>query len=133
MLKHIGNYLKSKWSIRLLFVFYLLAGFNHFINPTFYLPLIPPYLPYPEIINWISGVIEIVVAFGVLISKSRKIASFVILAMLIAFIPSHVYFIQTGSCVDDGLCVPQWIGWLRLIIIHPLLLLWAWKAGTSLK
>jgi uncharacterized membrane protein len=131
MLKRIGNYLESKWSVRLLFTFYLIAGLNHFINPTFYLPLIPPFFPFPEIINWLSGIFEIVLALGIIFSNSRKIASFGIIAILIAFIPSHVYFIQIGSCIDDGLCVAPWIGWFRLIIIHPFLLFWAWKVGTS--
>jgi len=129
MLKQIGNYLKNKWSVRLMGSFYFIAGFNHFINPTFYLPLIPPYLPYPEEINLVSGILEIIVGFGILLPKTRKLASYAIIAMLLAFIPSHVFFIQIGSCVEEGLCVPEWIGWLRLFIIHPILLFWAWKVG----
>ncbi|WKK73971.1 hypothetical protein QYS49_19295 [Marivirga salinae] len=131
MLKQIGNYLESKWSVRLMTVFYLLAGFNHFINPDFYLPLIPPLFAYPEKINVLSGIAEILLAIGILFNPSRKYAAYGILIMLLAFIPSHVYFIQLGSCINEGLCVPEWIGWIRLVLIHPILLLWAWKSGKS--
>lgn len=131
MLKRIGNYLESKWSIRLMTVFYLSAGFNHFINPDFYLPLIPPFFAYPEKINVLSGIAEILLAIGILFYPSRKYSAYGIIIMLLAFIPSHVYFIQIGSCIEEGLCVSEWIGWIRLLLIHPFLLLWAWKAGKS--
>ncbi|WP_296620818.1 hypothetical protein [Marivirga sp.] len=131
MLKQIGNYLKSKWSVRLMTIFYLIAGFNHFINPDFYLPLIPPFFNSHEKINVLSGITEIVLGIGILFYPSRKYASYGIMIMLLAFIPSHVYFIQINSCIDGGLCVPEWAGWFRLVIIHPALLLWAWEAGKS--
>lgn len=131
MLKQIGDYLESKWSIRLITVFYIVAGFNHFLNPEFYLPLIPPIFPDPEKINVLSGIVEILLGTGILFYRTRKICSYGIIILLLAFIPSHVYFIQIGSCIESGLCVPEWIGWIRLILIHPVLLFWAWKVGNS--
>ncbi|MGJ3236967.1 DoxX family protein [Marivirga sp.] len=131
MLKQIGNYLENKWSLRLLTGFYFIAGLNHFINPEFYIPLIPAFFENPEKINILSGIAEIILAIGVFFYPSRKTASYLIIAMLLAFIPSHVYFIQLGSCIEIGLCVPEWIGWFRLLIIHPALLFWAWKSGKS--
>ncbi len=117
-------------SIYVMGIFYLFAGINHFINPEFYLPLIPPYFSNPELINVVSGIIEIAFGAGILLPKTRVIASYGIILMLIAFIPSHVYFIQIGNCIEGGLCVDDWIGWLRLIVIHPLLIYWAWKSGS---
>ena len=118
-MKKIGLYLQS--------AFYLIAGINHFIDPEFYYPLIPEYFTYPSLINYLSGSLEILFGIGLLFITTRKLTSYAIIAMLVAFIPSHVYFIQQGSCVDGGLCVPEWIGWGRLLIIHPLLIWWAWK------
>jgi uncharacterized membrane protein len=115
----------------LLIAFYAFAGLYHFINPEFYHGLIPDYLPFPELINYISGVLEIVLAVGVAIPKYRLIAVKGIIILLILFIPSHIYFITMGSCVEDGLCVSPWVAWARLIIIHPLLLLWAWVVRKS--
>jgi uncharacterized membrane protein len=131
MLKLNGSYIESKWSVILLAVFYFIAGLNHLINPEFYLPLIPPFFTSPQKINILSGIAEILLALGVVFHPSRKLASFLIILMLFAFIPSHVYFIQIGSCIEEGLCVPRWIGWFRLVAIHPALLLWAFKVGKS--
>jgi uncharacterized membrane protein len=131
MLKRIGNYLGSKWSMRIMAFFYFIGGINHFISPGFYLPLIPPAFPKPELINTLSGLAEIILAIGLVNIKTRKLASYGIILMLLAFIPAHVYFIQIGSCIGSGLCVAEWIGWFRLVVIHPALLLWAWFAGKS--
>lgn len=111
-------------------VFYVLAGINHFVNPSFYLPLIPESLPYPEAINVVSGLIEIVLGAGSLFMRTRKMSAILIILMLVAFIPSHVYFIQIGSCVEAGLCVSPWIAWLRILFIHPLLIFWAYKVHS---
>ena len=109
--------------------FYIFAGINHFINPEFYYPLIPDYLSeLSGFINSFSGTVEVCFGIGLLIPKSRKRAAGGIVLMLLAFIPSHVYFIQIGSCIDGGLCVDPWIGWVRLLVIHPLLIWWAWSA-----
>lgn len=105
---------------------YLLAGVNHFVSPESYLPIIPDYLPSHELINILAGIAEIILGIGLLIPKSRMVSAWGVIAMLIAFIPSHIYFIQIGSCVDGGICTPEWAGWLRLVVIHPLLLAWAW-------
>jgi len=108
-------------------IFFLLAGINHFRDPEFYFPLIPHYLPYPELINTTAGIAEIGLGIGILIPGIRKIAIYLIIVMLIAFIPSHIYFIQLDGCIQEGLCVPVWLAWVRLIIIHPLLILWVWS------
>ncbi len=110
----------------LLIVFYAFAGSYHFINPEFYLGLIPTYLPYPNIINYASGFFEILLAIGVAIPKTRLLAVKSIIVLLILFIPSHVYFIQVGSCVESAFCIAPWIAWVRLLLVHPLLILWAW-------
>ncbi len=115
----------SKANLFLLSGFYVFAGVNHFINPEFYYPLIPDYLTFHEAINYISGLAEILLGIGVLVNKTRRLSSYLLVAMLVSFIPAHVYFIQIGSCIETGLCVPEWISWTRLLIIHPLLILWA--------
>jgi uncharacterized membrane protein len=118
--------------LRLLLIgFYLFAGLYHFINPLFYYGLIPDYLPFPKLINYLSGALEILLAIGVAVPKYRRLASHGIIFLLILFIPSHVYFIQIGSCVEGGLCVSPWIAWLRLLLIHPLLMYWAWIVAPS--
>lgn len=118
----------KKISLYLQSFFYIFAGLNHFINPEFYYPLIPNYLQeISGFINALSGTLEIGFGISLIFPGMRRRGAIGIVLMLIAFIPSHIYFIQLGSCIDGGLCVPSWIGWVRLVVIHPLLILWAWS------
>jgi uncharacterized membrane protein len=105
-------------------LFFIVAGINHFIQPDFYFPLIPDYLPWPKFINLASGILEVFLGLGILLPSSRKVSAAGILVLMVLFIPSHVYFIQIGSCVEDGLCVPEWMAWVRLVLIQPLLIVW---------
>ena len=114
-------------SFYLLVAFFVFAGANHFVSPKFYYPLIPDYLPFPKLINTISGIAEIGLGLLLLSKQFRIYAAYILIVMLIAFIPSHIYFIMIGSCINDGLCVPEWVGWIRLIVIHPLLIYWVYS------
>lgn len=116
----------KKPALYLMAFLYLLAGVNHFVSPESYLPIIPDYLPNHELINILAGLAEIILGIGLLIPKTKVISAWGVVFMLIAFIPSHAYFIQIGSCIEGGICTPEWVGWFRLIVIHPLLLAWAW-------
>ena len=116
-----------KISLYLLVIFYVLAGLNHFRAPEFYYPLIPPYLPFPKTINIVSGILEVVLGLAILHKSYRNDAAHALILLLILFIPSHIYFIQIGGCIESGLCIPLWVAWFRLILIHPLLIGWIWK------
>ena len=117
----------KKIALFLLIIFYIIAGINHFWHAKFYYPIIPPYFqPWAYQLNFIVGLAEISLAVMMAFAFSRKLAAIGIIVMLVAFIPTHIYFIQIGSCVPNSLCVPAWIGWARLLIIHPILIAWAW-------
>jgi uncharacterized membrane protein len=121
----------KKLLLYVLSIFYILAGMNHFWNPAFYEPLIPPYLPNHQLINIASGVAEIILGAGVFFPATRKLACTGIIILLILFIPSHIHFIVIGGCADNGLCVPVWVAWVRLIVVHPILIYWAFSYRTA--
>jgi len=110
-----------------LIVFYLFAGYNHFANPSFYLPIIPPYLAsWAKEINILSGISEIILALLLIPKATRSLAVKGIIMMLIAFIPSHVYFIQKGYFTIGSLSITPILSYVRLFIGQPILILWAW-------
>lgn len=119
-----------KIAVYLLGIVFILGGINHFINPDFYLPLIPDYIPYHPLLNYASGVGEVLAGIAVLIPSTRKLGCIAILFLLIAFLPAHIYFIQKGGCLSASLCVPAWVAWVRLVIVHPILIYWSYKCRT---
>ena len=108
-------------------VFYIAAGINHFRNPVGYYKIIPGYLPYPVFINVFSGCAEIILGSLFIFSKTRTIAAYGIIALLVAFIPAHIVMIQNGFCFSNGYCLPAWATWVRLFPLQFLLMLWAWQ------
>lgn len=106
--------------------FFVFAGLNHFINPQFYYPLIPDYLPFHGFLNISSGVLEIIFGIGLLFAATRRWSAYGIIALMILFVPSHIYFSMEGACFEGSICIPVWASWMRLIVIQPLIIYGAW-------
>ena len=83
-------------SLWVMAIFYIVAGINHFVNPKFYLKIIPPALPYPEWLNWISGAAEILLGMALLFTVLQSWAAWGIILLLIAVFPANVYHFQKG-------------------------------------
>jgi len=118
----------GKVSLWILVVFFVMAGLWHFIDAPSYYPLIPYYLPFPKVINFVSGALEVVLGLSMLYLVWRKWAGWALIVLMILFIPSHIHFIQQDGCVEGSLCFPVWVAWVRLILVHPLLIWWIWSS-----
>ena len=118
--------MKKLLSLYVMAALYLLAGINHFRSPEFYTRIIPPYMGNAAMINSLSGFAEISLAILLLFKNSRQWASYAIILMLLAFIPAHIYMLQKGFCIGEN-CTPSWILWIRLLVLQPLLIWWAWS------
>ncbi|WP_443946074.1 DoxX family protein [Pedobacter sp. AW1-32] len=106
-------------------IFYIAAGANHFISSEAYLAIMPPYLPLPITLIYISGVAEIGLGVLSLFSPTQKIANLLIILMLIAFLPAHIYMIQSAPFMLGTVKVTLLIAWAR-IPLQFLLIFWAW-------
>ena len=114
----------------ILIAFYIFAGYNHFASPSFYLPIIPPYLSnWANEINLLSGILEIILGILLLPKSTRSYAAKGIIILLVLFIPSHIYFIQKGSFTLGAIEITPTLSWFRLLIGQPILMLWAWWAS----
>jgi len=75
----------------LLALFFIYAGVKHFINPTFYEPFVPGFLPFKTAIIYGSGFLEVVSGLLVLIPKYAKLGATGILILLLIFLPVHIW------------------------------------------
>lgn len=69
----------------------MLAGINHFLSSAFYLRMMPPVLPAPLFLIYLSGVFEIVLGALLLIPKFTRFAAYSLIVLLIAVFPANVY------------------------------------------
>ena len=120
-----------KWKIASLYlmsVFYVLNGANHFLSTEVYLDIMPPYIPFHLELVYLSGVIEIFLGMLLLARKSRKLASYGIILLLIAIFPANIYHLTSAGA---GLGTPPWVLWARLPL-QILFIAWAyWHTRDS--
>lgn len=112
-------------SLIILVAGYLLAGVNHIVHPNGYIRIIPSYLPAPVMLNYIAGVVEIVLAILMIRPKTRRVASPGITVMLLAFLPVHFTMLADAPLQVGSIMVTPFIAWIRLLL-QPVLMLWAW-------
>ncbi len=79
----------------------MLSGTNHFLNPTFYMRMMPPVLPAPLFLIYLSGFFEIVFGILLLIPKFTRFAAFGIVALLLAVFPANIFMAQNAELFSE--------------------------------
>lgn len=106
-------------SLRLLAaLFFTAAGIGHFIVPSFYLSMMPPWLPAHGFLVQLSGVAEIAGGLGLLIPQVRRAAGIGLILLLIAVFPANIQMLQNARATG----APELGLWVRL----PFQILFIW-------
>ncbi len=107
--------------------FFINVGVDHFVNPGFYLGIMPPALPLHLEAVYISGFFEIAGGVGVLIPRLRVVAGWSLIALLgrrwgrlVCLLlecfselvdPANIYMLMTPEAFPD---IPYEFLWLRM-------------------
>lgn len=120
----------SRYKRPLLFVMgplYVVAGLLHFVVPALYVQIIPPMLPSPLALVYLSGLAEMAVGAGLLYPRTRRYAAWATVALLLAIFPANVYMATSGVVVEGmpgGGDPSALVRWGRLPL-QGVLVLWA--------
>ena len=90
-----------KFSLFGLSLFFIYFGIDYFINPEFYLSIMPPAFPLHVEAVYISGFFEILGGISVLIAPLRKIAGWGLVALLICVYPANIYMAITPEAFPE--------------------------------
>ncbi len=101
---------------------YVLAGVFHFVYPSMYARIIPPWIPGKKSVVFLSGILEIVLGFALVLPELRTLALYGIIILLILFLPVHTYMLRDKTA---GMGIPRWVLILR-IPLQGLLIYWAY-------
>ena len=82
----------------------------------------PPQLPQPLLLVYLSGVFELLGGLGLLPARTRRLAGWGLLALLVAVFPANVYM----ALIHEQLHIPAWVAWGRLPLQLPLMW-WVWR------
>lgn len=102
MIKRLGRYLFA--------LLFIIAGFGHFFLTDFFVGAMPDWVPFREAIVYISGLIEWILAIGLLYSRTMKLTSILTAVYLVLIFPVNIYMAFTA----DLYSIPAYILWIRL-------------------
>jgi len=72
-------------------VFFFFAAIMHFVKVDSFVAMVPPMLPFPRLIVWATGIMELVFAVGLILPKYRKLSGFWLAPYLLAVLPANIY------------------------------------------
>lgn len=99
----------------------------HFVVPDRYAAIMPPWIPYPMAMVYVSGVFEILGGAGVLVPRARKMAGIGLIALLIAVFPANVQML--GDAFRSGASALYIIGLFLRLPLQPLMIVWIYRAA----
>lgn len=108
-----------KWFFALIFI---AAGILHFSRSEVFLRIMPPALPFPLFLVYLSGVFEVALGIAVLIPKYTRLAAWGLIALLIAVYPANIYMAMNAGKFPD---IDPLLIYLRLPLQF-LLIAWAY-------
>jgi uncharacterized membrane protein len=113
-----------RWALA---VFLAVAGAGHFLRPEEFLAQVPPYLPAPELLVAVSGVVELALAVAlVALPRWRRAVGFAALLFLLAVLPGNI---AQYTEARDAFGLDTDAARLTRVLLSPLLWVWATAAG----
>ena len=113
----------------LLALFFFVAGITHFTQDEAYAGIVPPLLPFPFIIVWVTGIMELFFAVGLAIKKFRKISGFWLAPFLLAVLPANIYMAMYNIPLGDMESSSTAL-WVSVALQFPLIALILWASGN---
>ncbi|SOU86210.1 DoxX family protein [Tenacibaculum dicentrarchi] len=110
-------------------VFMIFGGVQHFIKPTFYLPFVPTFLPFPIMIIYLSGILEI--GLGVLLflnTKYAKLGALGVFYLMLLFLPVHIWDVFSATPA-----IGSHTAALIRLPFQFLFIAWAWKIHKEIS
>lgn len=105
--------------------FFCGAGIYHFVNPAFFVRIVPPQLPAPEALVAVSGLFEILGGVGLLVPPTRRFAAYGLIALLIAVFPANVYMAIDAERFATELAISP-VGLYLRLPLQAVFVAWVW-------
>ncbi len=87
--------------VRVLAFIFAVAGVMHFVAPNIFISIVPrwlpSWLPSARTLVYMSGVVEILGAIGLLFPSTRILAAWTLIALLIAVFPANIQMLINST------------------------------------
>ena len=95
-------------TIYLMSLLYISSGVQHFANTGWFIKIMPPYMPFHKELVYLSGVFEILFGVMLFFEKTRFLAGWGLILLLIAVFPANIYAAQTNGTAMGTSAVIAW-------------------------
>ena len=109
---------------------FIWVGSRHFIDPALFEPIVPTYLGMPRFWVLLTGVTEIGVGLGIMWSRTRRIASILMIAQLCLLYLGNLHM-WVNDVPFDGVSLSTTGHTIRAAIQVLLILIAAWLGGVG--
>ena len=101
-------------TIAMMSAFYIQIGIKHFTDPNWFMPIMPPFLPYHIELIYVSGGFEILFGLMLIFERTRFIAGWGLILLLIAVYPANLY-LAFNTDVQKEMNISSFLAsWIRL-------------------
>jgi uncharacterized membrane protein len=100
-----------KLALSLVFCWFFFGGLAHFVFTDAEIRIVPPSLPEPRLLVWVSGVLELIGAGALLWVRSRRYAGWLLILLTIAVTPANIYMLMHSTLFPE---IPHWVLVARL-------------------
>ena len=101
------------------------VGVMHFVTPLPFVKIVPSMLPAPLLAVYVSGAFEILGGLGLLLTRTRRLAGWGLVALYVAVFPANINMALNDIQLGPE-AIPPWALWARLPLQVVLMALALW-------
>ncbi|WP_432924862.1 DoxX family protein [Microbispora sp. CA-135349] len=120
-------------------VMLVLTGSAHFVPDTVTVmpshadltAMVPPFVPFPDLMVYATGVLELLGALGLVVTATRSAAGVCLALLFVVLVPANVYAAIEGVPLNGDPATPLWLR-IPEQIVYITIALWATRpVGTT--
>lgn len=109
---------------------YVFIGIKHFIDPQYFLDIVPPQFPFKLFIVYVTGLMEIIGGMAILIPKTRRAGAFLLILLLLVVFPANIY-LYISEAPQKALGISKMDALMRMPFQIPLIIIAYWHSKKN--
>lgn len=88
-------------ALGLVVLFFAIGGVGHFVATDAFVRIVPPWVPFPREVVYLTGVLELLGAAGVCLPRWRRTAGLGLMALTVCVTPANVHMWLNPTLFPD--------------------------------